>query len=178
MARCCWRRSGLLDGRVGEVSLGLCGSLPSKFSRCALIPEPGISFLQISETGHVRYCGRSNLLARLAIHSHLTVTVVRGKHCTSPRCIFCNGMARASCLMRALSGVGHMQNSIVRQAEDWLRKHFHEPRAVAAVVAECGIPERSLKRRFKTATGSTVMAMCKSSYRGGKAAARNQRQFV
>ena len=59
--------------------------------------------------------------------------------------------------MRALLGVSHMQNSIVRQAEDWLRKHFHEPHAVAAVVAECGIPERSLKRRFTTATGSTVI---------------------
>jgi AraC-like DNA-binding protein len=29
---------------------------------------------------------------------------------------------------------------------------------VAAVVTECGIPERSLKRRFKAATGSTLMS--------------------
>jgi transcriptional regulator GlxA family with amidase domain len=49
-------------------------------------------------------------------------------------------------------------DSIVRQAEDWLRKNFREPHAVAAVVAECGIPDRSLKRRFTTATGSTVIA--------------------
>jgi transcriptional regulator GlxA family with amidase domain len=48
-------------------------------------------------------------------------------------------------------------DSIVRQAEDWLRKHFREPQVVAAVVAECGVPERSLKRRFKTATGATVI---------------------
>ena len=48
-------------------------------------------------------------------------------------------------------------DSVVRRAEDWLRRHFSEPRAVAAVVAECGIPERSLKRRFSAATGSTII---------------------
>jgi len=48
-------------------------------------------------------------------------------------------------------------DSVVRQAEDWLRKHFREPNAVTAVVAACNIPERSLKRRFATATGSTII---------------------
>src|SRR5262249_37580448 len=48
-------------------------------------------------------------------------------------------------------------DSVVRQAEDWLREHFRESNAVAGVVAECGIPERSLKRRFSSATGSTVI---------------------
>ena len=48
-------------------------------------------------------------------------------------------------------------DSVVRQAEDWLRTHFREPHAVAGVVAECGIAERSLKRRFAAATGSTVI---------------------
>ena len=31
------------------------------------------------------------------------------------------------------------------------------PLAVAAVVAECGVPERTLKRRFSAATGSTII---------------------
>ena len=48
-------------------------------------------------------------------------------------------------------------NATVRQAEDWLAEHFAEPHAVAAVVAACGIPERSLKRRFRSATGSTII---------------------
>jgi transcriptional regulator GlxA family with amidase domain len=46
---------------------------------------------------------------------------------------------------------------VVRLAEDWLAKHLREPHAVAAVVAASGIPERSLKRRFKAATGSTLI---------------------
>jgi transcriptional regulator GlxA family with amidase domain len=46
----------------------------------------------------------------------------------------------------------------VRKAETWLAAHYREPHAVAAVVKHCGIPERSLKRRFTTAMGSTLIA--------------------
>ena len=44
-----------------------------------------------------------------------------------------------------------------RRAEEWLAVHFREAHAVASVVAACGIPERSLKRRFKAATGATLI---------------------
>lgn len=49
-------------------------------------------------------------------------------------------------------------DSVVRCAEEWLAKHYDEPHAVASAVKACGIPERSLKRRFKVATGITLMA--------------------
>jgi transcriptional regulator GlxA family with amidase domain len=45
----------------------------------------------------------------------------------------------------------------VRKAEGWLSGHYREAHAVAAVVRHCDIPERSLKRRFTTATGSTLI---------------------
>ena len=45
----------------------------------------------------------------------------------------------------------------MRQAETWLGQHFREAHSVAAVVEACGIPERSLKRRFKSATGTTLI---------------------
>jgi transcriptional regulator GlxA family with amidase domain len=48
-------------------------------------------------------------------------------------------------------------DSVVRYVEEWLASHFREARAVAGAVATCGIPERSLKRRFKTATGSSLI---------------------
>jgi transcriptional regulator GlxA family with amidase domain len=46
---------------------------------------------------------------------------------------------------------------VVRRAEDWLARHFRQAHAVSGVVTALGIPERSLKRRFKTATGSSLM---------------------
>lgn len=49
-------------------------------------------------------------------------------------------------------------DSVVRRAEEWLKAHYSEPHAVAGVVAVTEIAERSLKRRFKSATGSTLIA--------------------
>jgi len=49
-------------------------------------------------------------------------------------------------------------DSVVRRAEELLAQNLREPHAVAAVVEACGIPERSLKRRLKTATGTSLMA--------------------
>lgn len=62
-----------------------------------------------------------------------------------------------------LLDTNHMRNvahadSVVRCAEDWLTKHFRDPDPVAGVGAACGIAERSLKRRFRQATGLTLIA--------------------
>ena len=44
-------------------------------------------------------------------------------------------------------------DAAVRACEAWLREHFREPGAVARVVAHARLPERTVKRRFKNATG-------------------------
>lgn len=48
-------------------------------------------------------------------------------------------------------------DSAVRKVEEWLADHFREENAVAGAVRACGIPERTLKRRFKMATGQTLI---------------------
>jgi transcriptional regulator GlxA family with amidase domain len=48
-------------------------------------------------------------------------------------------------------------DSVVRTCEQWLTRHYLEPDAVKQVVELAGIPERTLKRRFKAATGSTLI---------------------
>lgn len=48
-------------------------------------------------------------------------------------------------------------DAAVRDCEAWLRKHFREPGAVAGVVEHAQIPERTLKRRFKGATGVAII---------------------
>ncbi len=48
-------------------------------------------------------------------------------------------------------------DAVVRRCEEWLEEHFREKDVLAAAVANSGIPERSLKRRFKAATGSTLI---------------------
>jgi transcriptional regulator GlxA family with amidase domain len=48
-------------------------------------------------------------------------------------------------------------DSVARRAEDWLAENFREIDAIKRVVGLSGVPERSLKRRFKAATGSTLI---------------------
>ncbi|HEX6999830.1 MAG TPA: helix-turn-helix domain-containing protein [Gammaproteobacteria bacterium] len=48
-------------------------------------------------------------------------------------------------------------DAVVQTCERWLARHFREDNVVARVVAVAKIPERTLKRRFKAATGCTPM---------------------
>jgi transcriptional regulator GlxA family with amidase domain len=48
-------------------------------------------------------------------------------------------------------------DSVVRQCEKRLAEHFREIDALGQVVESSNIPERTLKRRFKTATGSSLI---------------------
>jgi len=48
-------------------------------------------------------------------------------------------------------------DSVVRQCESWLAEHFRELDAIGQVVALSNIAERTLKRRFKMATGTTLI---------------------
>jgi transcriptional regulator GlxA family with amidase domain len=48
-------------------------------------------------------------------------------------------------------------DSVVRRCENWLAEHYCEIDAIKQMVAMIDVPERSLKRRFKSATGSTLI---------------------
>lgn len=53
-------------------------------------------------------------------------------------------------------------DSVVRRAEAWLSENYAGSDPVAGVIAACGIAERSLKRRFKAATGSSLLEYCQN----------------
>lgn len=48
-------------------------------------------------------------------------------------------------------------DAVVRRCEDWLKQHFREIDAISQAVALSKVPERTLKRRFKAATGSPLI---------------------
>ena len=49
-------------------------------------------------------------------------------------------------------------DSTVKRCEAWLAEHFREIDAIRQLTAQSELPERTLKRRFKAATGSTLIA--------------------
>lgn len=48
-------------------------------------------------------------------------------------------------------------DAVVTACEDWLKEHFREPDALERAVHRAGIPGRTLERRFKAATGTTLI---------------------
>lgn len=146
--------SGLLTGKDATSHWGYADLFRRSFPDVRFVPEPSIVFADHS--GRIVTSGGATSWHDLAIH-------IISRHCSPGEALH---IAKVYLLQWHSDGqlpfAGLVRrrphaDSIVRQAEDWLRRHFQEPHAVAAVVQECGIAERSLKRRFTAATGSTVI---------------------
>lgn len=146
--------AGLLKGKAATSHWAYTDLFRRSFPDVRFIPEPSIVFAD--DTGRIVTAGGATAWHDLAIH-------IISRHCSPGEALHI-----AKVYMLQWHGDGQLPftslvrrqahaDSVVRQAEDWLRQHFREPQAVAGVVTECGIPERSLKRRFATATGLTVI---------------------
>lgn len=146
--------AGLLKGKAATSHWGYADLFRRSFPDVRFIPEPNIVFAD--DTGRIVTAGGATAWHDLAIH-------IISRHCSPGEALHI-----AKVYLLQWHGDGQLPftslvkrqphaDSVVRQAEDWLRTHFREPHAVAGVVAKCGIAERSLKRRFATATGSTVI---------------------
>ena len=48
-------------------------------------------------------------------------------------------------------------DSIVKKCETWLSQHYREIDAIKKIISTSQVPERSFKRRFKAATGDTLI---------------------
>jgi transcriptional regulator GlxA family with amidase domain len=147
--------TGLLDGREATSHWGYQDLFRRSFPAVRFNPEPNLVIAD--PAGRIVTAGGTTSWHDLALH-------IISRHCNPGE-----ALRIAKVYLLKWHGEGQLPfaslvrrqphaDSAVRRAEDWLSRHFREPHAVAAVVAACGIPERSLKRRFKTATGSTLIA--------------------
>lgn len=146
--------AGLLKGKAATSHWGYADLFRRSFPDVRFIPEPNIVFAD--DSGRIVTAGGATAWHDLAIH-------IISRHCSPGEALHI-----AKVYMLQWHGDGQLPftslvrrqahaDSIVRRAEEWLREHFRESQAVAGVVGECGIPERSLKRRFSAATGSTMI---------------------
>lgn len=146
--------AGLLKGKAATSHWGYADLFRRSFPDVRFIPEPNLVFAD--DSGRIVTAGGATAWHDLAIH-------IISRHCSPGEALHIakvyllqwhgDGQLPFASLVRRQAHA----DSVVRKAEDWLRAHYREPQAVAGVVAECGIPERSLKRRFAAATGSTVI---------------------
>jgi transcriptional regulator GlxA family with amidase domain len=146
--------TGLLDGREATSHWGYQDLFRRRFPEVHFRPEPNIVFAD--RTGRIVTAGGTTSWHDLAIH-------IIARHCSPGE-----ALRIAKVYLLKWHGEGQLPyaglvrrqphaDSVVRAAEDWLARHFRRPNAVAGAVAAAAIPERSLKRRFKAATGSALI---------------------
>lgn len=146
--------TGLLAGREATSHWGYQDLFRTRFPDVRFRPEPNL--ISADPTGRIVTAGGTTSWHDLAIH-------IISRHCSPGE-----ALRIAKVYLLKWHGEGQLPyaslvrrqphaDSGVRAAEQWLRAHFREQHAVAGVVAASGIPERSLKRRFKAATGTTLI---------------------
>ena len=146
--------TGLLDGHAATSHWGYQDLFRIRFTEVEFRPEPTLVFAD--QTGQIVTAGGTTSWHDLAIH-------IISRHCSPGE-----ALRIAKVYLLKWHGEGQLPyaslvrrqphaDSVVRRAEEWLGQNFRQLHAVAAVVAAADIPERSLKRRFKAATGSTLI---------------------
>jgi transcriptional regulator GlxA family with amidase domain len=146
--------TGLLKGCEATSHWAYQDLFRTRFPEVKFRPEPNLVFAD--PAGRIVTAGGTTSWHDLAIH-------IITRHCSPGE-----ALRIAKVYLLKLHGEGQLPytslvrrqphaDSAVREAEDWLAANFGQDNAVAAVVAAIGIPDRSLKRRFKTATGATLI---------------------
>jgi len=146
--------TGLLDGCDATSHWAYQDLFRSRFPRINFRAEPNLVFAD--RTGRIVTAGGTTSWHDLAIH-------IISRHCSPGE-----ALRIAKIYLLKIHGEGQLPyaslvrrqphaDSVVREAEDWLKDHMREPNAVSSLVEHSKVPERSLKRRFKAATGSTII---------------------
>jgi transcriptional regulator GlxA family with amidase domain len=146
--------TGLLDGRDATSHWGYTDLFSREYPRVRFHPEPNLCFADSS--GRIVTAGGTTSWHDLALH-------IIARH-VSP--------AEATRIAQVYLLKWHDEGQLpyaplvkpqphgdaaVRACEAWLKEHFREAGAVAGVVEHARIPERTLKRRFKAATGLAII---------------------
>jgi transcriptional regulator GlxA family with amidase domain len=146
--------TGLLDGCDATSHWGYQDLFRRRYPRVRFRPEPNLCFADAG--GRVVTAGGTTSWHDLALH-------IIARH-ASPG----EAMRIAKVYLLKWHDEGQLPfeplvrqqphaDAAVRACESFLRQHFRETGAVARAVGHSGLPERTLKRRFKSATGLALI---------------------
>ncbi len=146
--------SGLLDGRDATSHWGYRDLFKQHYPQVRFQSEPNLVFSDA--TGRIVTAGGTTSWHDLAIH-------IISRYCSPGE-----AMRIAKVYLMKWHGEGQLPyaslvrrtphaDSVVRSCEEWLGEHYRASNAIKKVVEAAGLPERTLKRRFKAATGITLI---------------------
>nr|WP_240966681.1 helix-turn-helix domain-containing protein [Nodosilinea sp. P-1105] len=146
--------TGLLDGCNATSHWGYQDLFRKKFPNIRFNPAPNLTFAD--DSGHIVTAGGTTSWHDLAIH-------IISRHCSPGEAL---RIAKVYLLKWHSEGQLPYEtlvrndihaDSIVKACEQLLQQCFRESDAIQQTIEQAKIPERTLKRRFKTATGSTLI---------------------
>ena len=146
--------SGLLDGCEATSHWGYQDLFRRNYPRVQFRPEPNLVFAD--GRGRIVTAGGTTSWHDLALH----IIARHGSPGEALRIAQVYLLKRHSEGQLPYAALVRRQphaDSIVRRCEDWLASNYRQRDPVAIAVRRAGIPERTLKRRFKVATGSTLI---------------------
>ncbi len=146
--------TGLLDECEATSHWGYQDLFQKHYPKVRFRPEPNLAYAD--PTGQIVTAGGTTSWHDLAIH-------IISRHCSPGE-----ALRIAKVYLLKWHGEGQLPyetlvrnnphaDSVVRNCQDWLAAHYREQGAIQRVVQQCNVPERTLKRRFKIATGSSLI---------------------
>ena len=146
--------TGLLNGCEATSHWGYQDLFRARYPQVRFNPEPNLVFAE--QSGRIVTAGGTTSWHDLAIH-------IIARHYSPGESL---RIAKVYLLKLHTEGqlpyTGLLRNaphadSVVRTCEAWLAEHYRDDDAIKEVVEYSGLTERTLKRRFKAATGSTLI---------------------
>jgi transcriptional regulator GlxA family with amidase domain len=146
--------SGLLDGRDATSHWGYQDLFRRRYPQVRFRPEPALCFAD--PQGRIVTAGGTTSWHDLALHI-IARHMSPGEAMRIAKVYLLKLHAEGQLPYTPLVRVQPHGDSLVRNCENWLSKNFRESGAVARAVSQSGVPERTLKRRFKAATGLALI---------------------
>ena len=146
--------TGLLNGFPATSHWGYQDLFKQQYPKVRFCPEPNLVFAD--PAGRIVTAGGTTSWHDLALH-------IISRYCSPGEALKIakvyllkwhdEGQLPYTSLLR---NIPH-GDAVVKTSETWLAEHFHETGLIQKLVGKVDIPERTLKRRFKNATGTSLI---------------------
>jgi len=146
--------TGLLDGCDATSHWGYQDLFRKRYPKVRFRPEPNLVFADA--TGRIVTAGGTTSWHDLAIHI-ISRYSSPGEALRIAKVYLLKWHGEGQLPYAALVRRNPHADSVVRSCEQWLGEHYRETGAIKKIVELASIPERTLKRRFKAATGNTLI---------------------
>lgn len=146
--------TGLLDERDATSHWGYRDLFERRYPKVRFRPEPNLCFADAE--GRIVTAGGTTSWHDLALHI-ISRHVSPGEAMRIAQVYLLKWHDEGQLPYTPLVRPMPHSDAAAKACETWLGEHFRERNAVAGAVRHAKIPERSLKRRFKAATGLTLI---------------------